>query len=185
MQAVEAKINAVLAAPLALKDAADKLQQLQDRLANLDLDLFTREVDSLYEKLLGKVRALNPQTLAQPLQRRLEELLGTLSLDAVFTPALCQQLEQSYQTLRGKINSLDPDILLIEPLDKLYEDDVLPLAGAFDVSEAVQMIIDRFDELPDELKAELGRVDTAYQDMLGAAPGASSTGGVVGVGAGG
>jgi len=42
-------------------------------------------------------------------------------------------------------------------------------------------LLDRLDSLPDELKEELQRVDTAYQDMLAAAPGSSPASASVGV----
>jgi len=35
----------------------------------------------------------------------------------------------------------------------------------------VDVIIARLDSLPDELKGELARVDTAYREMLDAEPG--------------
>ena len=102
--------------------------------------------------------------------------LDAISLDAVFTPALRQQLQQDYASLRAKIEALDPELLVIQPLDDLYTRDLLPLVEAIDVSEAVQKLIDRLNDLPDELKGELGRVDSAYQAMLAAAPSGGASG---------
>ena len=177
LQHVKQKLDDLLAVPQALSNAANELQDLQDQLANLDLQMFSREVDSLYEGLVDKLRALDPREMEQPLRRGLEQLLGQLTLDSVFTPGLRQQIEGSYATLKSKVDALDPELLVIKPLDDLYTQDVLPLVDALDVSEAVQKLIDRLDELPDELKTELGRVDTAYQEMLAAAPSGSPSGG--------
>jgi hypothetical protein len=178
LQAVKDKIDDLLAVPQALSQAAHELEQLQQQITNLDLEMFVREVDSLYEELLDKLRALDPGTMEQPLRHALETLLDDLTLDSVFTPGLRDQIEQSYATLVSKVDALDPELLVIKPLDDLYTQDVLPLVDALDVSEAVQKLIDRLDELPDELKEELGRVDEAYQDMLAAAPsGSPSSGG--------
>jgi hypothetical protein len=177
VQAVKDKIDDLLAVPQALSQAAHELEQLQQQITNLDLDMFVREVDSLYEELLDTLRALDPGAMEQPLRRALEALLDDLTLDSVFTPGLRDQIEQSYATLVGKVDALDPELLVIKPLDDLYTQDVLPLVDALDVSEAVQKLIDRLNALPDELKEELERVDEAYQDMLAAAPsGAPSSG---------
>jgi hypothetical protein len=125
----------------------------------------------LYEALLDKLRALDPKTMEQPLRRALEALLDDLTLESVFTPGLRKQIDESYATLVSKVDALDPELLVIEPMDELYAREVLPLVDALDVSEAVQKLIDRLDELPDELKQELERVDEAYREMLAAAPG--------------
>jgi hypothetical protein len=178
LQGAKGKLEALLAVPQALSEAAHELEQLQKRITDIDLDMFVREVDSLYEALLAKLRALDPSTMEQPLRRGLESLLDDLTLDAVFTPGLRNQIEESYATLVGKVDALDPELLVIKPLDDLYTRDVLPLVDALDVSEALQKLIDRLNELPDELKEELGRVDAAYQEMLAAGPsGAPSSSG--------
>ncbi len=177
LQHVKQKLDDLLAVPQALSNAANELQDLQNQLATLDLQMFSREVDGLYDGLVDKLRALDPREMEQPLRRGLEQLLGQLTLDSVFTPGLRQQIEGSYATLKSKVDALDPELLVIKPLDDLYTQDVLPLVDALDVSEAVQKLIDRLEELPDELKTELGRVDTAYQEMLAAAPSGSPSGG--------
>ena len=65
---------------------------------------------------------------------------------------------------------------MIEPLQAVYEQDVLPVAQAFDVGDALQTVLDKLGGLPDELRTELGRVDVAYQAMLAAAPSSSPAG---------
>ena len=176
IQAVRAKLDAVMAVPQALSNAAHDLAQFQAHLAGLDLGLFAREVDSLHQQLIARLRALDPRDLEAPLRKSLEKALDAISLDAVFTPALRQQLQQDYASLRAKIEALDPELLVIQPLDDLYTRDLLPLVEAIDVSEAVQKLIDRLNDLPDELKGELGRVDSAYQAMLAAAPSGGASG---------
>jgi len=104
----------------------------------------------------------------------LEQALDALSLDLVFTPGLRQQLEDTYATLVGSISGLDPELLIIRPMEETYEQDILPLAEALDVSEAIQAIIDLLNRLPEDLQMELTRVNTAYQQMLAAAPSGGS-----------
>ena len=99
--------------------------------------------------------------------------LNTLSLADVLTPGLRQGIEQAYGELLAKVEALDPELLVIEPLDTLYRQDILPLVERLDFSEPVQKLIDVMRELPDELKDELNRVDLAYQELLASDPGGS------------
>jgi hypothetical protein len=176
LQALNDKLTQLLAAPLALLQATQELEQLQQRLTNLDLDIFTREIDSLYTQLVDKLRGLNPQNMEAALRQVLEQALGAITLDLVFTPGLRQQLEETYTDLVGAIDGLDPELLIIAPMEQTYEQDILPLVDALDVSDAIQTIIDLLQRLPEDLQGELGRVDSAYQQMLAAAPSGSSGG---------
>lgn len=168
--AVSTKLNEALAVPEALSGMAHELQELTDSILGLDLELFRREIDSLYEDLLGRLRALDPRNLEQPLRDALAELLDVISLDAVVTPALRNELGALHAELVQKVDSLDPELLVIRPLDDLYREEILPVVEVIDVSEAVQVVIDRLNGLPDELKGELEKVDQAYRDMLNASP---------------
>lgn len=174
LQAINDKLTELLAAPMALLQATQELEQLQERLTNLDLDIFTREIDSLYTQLMEQLRSLDPRNMEAALRQGLEQALDALSLDLVFTPGLRQQLEETYATLVGLIDGLDPELLIIRPMEETYEQDILPLVEALDVSDAIQAIIDLLNRLPDDLKTELGRVDSSYQQMLAAAPSGSS-----------
>lgn len=170
---VQTRLDEVLSVPQALADAAAQLTSLQDAVGNIDLQMFNREVDALYEQLLEQVRALDVAVLAQQLRDAMSRTLNTLSLADVLTPGLRQGIEQAYGELLAKVEALDPELLVIEPLDTLYRQDILPLVGRLDFSEPVQKLIDVLRELPDELKDELNRVDLAYQELLASDPGGS------------
>jgi hypothetical protein len=170
---VSQKLDQVLAVPEALAELAARLDSLSERLLGFDLHVFTREVDELYSALLDHLRALDPRALGQALREGLDALLGTLSLDGVLTPALRAELATTYATLKRKLDAIDPELLVIRPLEEVYASSVLPAVEALDLSDSIQIIIDRLNGLPEELRAELGRVDTEYQAMLAAAPGGS------------
>jgi hypothetical protein len=176
LQAINTKLTELLAAPMALLQASQELEQLQERLTNLDLGIFTREIDSLYTQLVEQLRSLNPRNMEAALRQVLEQALDALSLDLVFTPGLRQQLEETYASLVGIIDGLDPELLIIAPMEQTYEQDILPLVDALDVSDAIQAIIDLLNRLPDDLQSELTRVDGSYQQLLAAAPSGSSGG---------
>ncbi len=182
LAAIQTKLEQILAVPQALANAAQELTNLKQKILGVDLDLFTREIDSLYEQLVDQVRALDPRALAEALKAHLESLLDALSLGAIITPALRNEIDEAYRALKAVIETLDPELLIIQPLEETYQEQVLPLVDVLDISDVLQVLLDRLDSLPDELKEELQRVDTAYQDMLAAAPGSSPAGASVGVG---
>ena len=182
LEAIQARLAAVLAAPQALADTAQALDALVDRITGLDLDVYVREVDALHGALVDKLRALDPATLGATLREAVEDLLDELTLGAVFTPALRAQLDAAWAQLQARVAALDPGPLVIEPLQAVYEQDLLPIAQAFDVSDALQAVLDKLDALPGELGIELDRVDVAYQAMLAAAPTSSPAGASAAVG---
>ncbi len=71
------------------------------------------------------------------------------------------------------MDTLDPQLLLVEPMQQIYEKDILPLLDVFDISETVQALVDFLLALDEKLGEQMDRVDTAYQAMLAAAPGDS------------
>ena len=171
LAAVQARIDQLLAAPQALAALGQSVQQIVERITAVDLGLFARETDAVYQQLLAQLQALDPQTLATPLREQLENTLDALSLAAVFTPALRRSLDDAHKALMQKLAGVDPEPLLIEPLEEAYKQAILPLAKTFDVGPAVDTLAAWFDALPGQLEAELDRVDTAYQELLRAAPG--------------
>ena len=182
LDAIQARLATLLAAPQALADAAAALDALVDRITGIDLDLYAREVDALHGDLLNKLRALDPAALAATLRTELDDLLDEISLGAVFTPALRAQLDAAWAQLKAKVAALDPEPLIIDPLQQVYEQDLLPVVQAFDVSDALDAVLGKLDALPDELRTELDRVDAAYRAMLAAAPTSSPAGASAAVG---
>lgn len=182
LEAIQARLAALLSAPQALADAAQALDVLVDRITGIDLDVYTREVDALHGTLLDRLRALDPATLGATLRDALADLLDEINLGAVFSPALRTQLDAAWAQLQAKVAALDPGPLVIEPLQAVYEQDLLPVVQAFDVGDALQAVLDKLDALPDELRTELDRVDVAYQAMLAAAPTSSPAGASAAVG---
>ncbi len=168
--AIDAKLDELLAAPQALADLLGSVASVRERLAALDPGLYAREIDALYVGLLDELRALDPRRLAAPLEAVRDRLLAQISLDGALPPALRGQLDALHRGLITKIGALDPDALLLAPLDDTWRASVEPLVAALDVGASVQIIIDWLRGLPPDLRAQIGRVDTAYGRLLQAAP---------------
>ena len=85
----------------------------------------------------------------------------------------CAQLDALHQELQTKVGALDPDPLLLQPLDETWRATVEPLVAALDISVSIQLVIDWVHSLPPELRVQIGRVDQAYAGLLASAPGGS------------
>ncbi|MFO1271640.1 MAG: hypothetical protein U1F50_08195 [Rubrivivax sp.] len=169
--AIDARLADLLAAPQALAGLLGDVAAVQQRIAGLDLGVYTREVDTVYAALRDELAALDPRSLQKPLEDARDRLLATLSLQTILPPALRGQLDSAYKQLVAKLGSLDPDKLLLEPLDDEYRQTVEPLVQALDISATVQLIIDWLHGLPDDLKAQIARIDGPYGELLHSAPG--------------
>lgn len=175
--AIDAKLASLLAAPQALAALLGSVTAVQQRLASLDLGIYTREVDTVFAALSDELRAIDPGRLRAPLEAARDRLLGQLSLQAILPPALRGQLDGTYDGLVAKLGSLDPDKLLLETLDEEYRQTVEPLVEALDVSATVQIVIDWLNGLPDDLRAQIARIDGPYGELLRSAPGGGGGGG--------
>ncbi|MFP5400405.1 MAG: hypothetical protein ACLGH1_00470 [Gammaproteobacteria bacterium] len=173
VDALQAKLDELLAAPQALADLLADIESLTDRIAGLDSGLYAQQVDTLYGELLAELRALDPASLRQPLEATRDRLLARISLDTVIPPALRAQLDALHQELQAKVGALDPDPLLLQPLDETWRATVEPLVAALDISASIQLVIDWVHSLPPELRVQIGRVDQAYAGLLASAPGGS------------
>jgi hypothetical protein len=182
VSAVEAKLDELLATPQALVDLLQDVAGVQERLTGLDLSIYTQEVDAIYQSLLDQVRALDPRSLAQPLEAARDAVLGQISLDTLLPPALRGELEAAHRELVTKLGALDPDALLLQPLDAEYRETVEPLVAALDIGATIDIIIKWLNDLPEDLQAQIARVDVAYGELLASAPGGSGGGGGASVG---
>ena len=174
VEAVDAKLGELLAAPQALADLLADVTGVQQRLAALDLGVYTREVDAVHTAFVDQVRALDPRGLQRPLEAARDQLLARLSLGELLPAPLRGQLASAQRQLVAKIGSLDPDRLLLEPLDAEYREAVEPLVAALDISASVQIIIDWLNRLPEDLRLQIGRIDVPYGELLRLAPGGGS-----------
>lgn len=168
--ALQQKLTAVLAAPQGLLDIYTDFQRLLTRLSQLDLGALQQDVDALYDTLIDQARALDPRQLEQALEEKFNELLDTLSLDSLITPQVRSDINSAYGQVVKIVDTLDPQLLLVEPMQEIWEQDILPLLDAFDISETVELLISFLEPLDEQLSTEMDRVDTAYQAMLAAAP---------------
>ena len=177
---LDAKVAALVTGPNALGGINDALQQLVQRLYDIDFGVVTQNLDQLYADVRGKIAALDPAQLAQALQAAFDELLGALDLDQAIPAADVAKLDADYAAVIDKLRALDPKKLVVDAVQPVFEKDVLPLLDAFDITPLLESIVDRLQALEGDLGTQLGRVNDAYTEMRGAIP--AGVGGGVGGG---
>jgi len=168
--ALEAKITVLLAAPQALLDLKNSIKKLVDDIANINLDFIQQAVDAIYDSIREKFNALNPKSLQKSLDDAFKKMLDALSFDAIVPGNALDDLDADFDAVVDKLKALDPETLLVQPLQQIFDNDIKPIIDAFDLSPALNAIVDRLKPLEDELRSEMDRVNSAYQAMLNAAP---------------
>jgi hypothetical protein len=168
--ALQTKVSSILLGPNSLTGIRDALDQLVQRLRDLNLSFLTDSLDDLFGNVRGKLEALNPAALQQTLDTAFEQMLDSLSLDLAIPPASLAQLDADYADILDKLRLLDPQKVVTEVITPVYEEKVVPLIEAFDLTPVLTTIVDKLRSLDDELRGEMDRVNTGYQAFLAAVP---------------
>ncbi len=175
---LQARLTDLLLGPDSLGGIRDALQELVQRLRDFNLDFLSDSLASLFANVRGKLEAISPAQLGQALQTAFEDMLDTLDLGLVLPPDDVAQLDSAYTSVLDKLKGLDPNTLVTEVLQPEFEETVLPLLEAFDLTPLLTAIVERLRTLDDELRQEMARVNEAYQEMLRSAPSVSVSAGV-------
>jgi hypothetical protein len=174
------RADALLTGPDSLEAIAQTLQALVDELRDFDLSFLTEALDEVADAATESLRALDPAALGVALDEAFADRLDRLDFDLLLpTPAL-DALNDSLAGVREGLAAADPDAIVVAAVQPVYEQTVLPLLEALDLTPVFTALIEYLNGLDDELKAELGRVNAAYQSFINTRAG--SSGGSVSVG---
>ncbi len=171
----------ILTGPSSLQTISDAIQDVVDTLRNVDLGFLRESLEGVFQTVRGQIEALGPKPLVLALDREFGEVIDVLSLSALLPPAELDALDAAAADLMTKLSALDPENLANETVGPAFETDVLPLVEALDVTPVFDALIEALRGLDEELKSELGRVNTAYQAMLASRPGGSGASAGVGI----
>jgi len=108
-------------------------------------------------------------------------VIDALDLDALLPPAEIAALDSAAATVATKLGSLDPAKLVTDAVGPAFEADILPLIEALDITPVFDALIETLRGLDEELKSELGRVNTSYQALLAARPAGGGASAGVGI----
>ncbi len=167
---IDSKIATLLAAPQAVINLGETVQELLDNIAGINLDFLQNSINEIFDSVREKFNDLNPAALQATLDEEFSEIIDSIGFDLIIPPDSFNDLEAAFDDLLVDLEGLNPKTLLIDPLQEVFEENIQPVIDALDVTPLLEAVVERLTPLEDELKSEMDRVNTAYQAMLAAAP---------------
>ncbi|HEY6031068.1 MAG TPA: hypothetical protein VIU44_10910, partial [Gaiellaceae bacterium] len=169
---LDGKLAQLVTGPDSLGGIKDTLEQLVQRLHAVDLGVVAQSLDALTAQVRGKLEALDPANLAAAVSAAFDEVLGALDLPQAIPVEDVQKLDDDYAAVVAKVKALDPKALVTDVVKPAYEQKVLPLLDAFDLTPLLQAIVDRLQALETDLGTQIDKVDAAFTQMRSAVPAA-------------
>jgi len=167
---VDTKVAALLMAPEAVLGLLNSVQSVIDNVSSINLDFLQNSINEIFDTTREKFNELNPAFLQKILDENFESLIDGIDFDLIIPPDSFDSLSASFDGLLVDLEALNPQTLLIDPLQEAFEENIQPFIDSLDVTPLLEAVIAKLEPLEDELKEEMGRVNTAYQEMLAAAP---------------
>jgi uncharacterized protein YjgD (DUF1641 family) len=167
---LETKLSELLLGPQSLAEIRDTLQTLVQRLREFNLGFLRDSLTHTFAQVRGKLTALDPSQLRQAIETAFGEMLNLLNIEQILPAAQIQALDDDYTEVIDKLKALDPETLVIQLIQPEFDEKIVPLLETFDVTQLFTALIDRLKSLDEELKAEMERVNQAYQKLRSAIP---------------
>src|SRR5262249_50889750 len=130
----------------------------------------------LFDKRRQKMTGVAPANLGRALAPFFKQVLDSLGGALFLPPADVAAIDSDYAKLVDTLKSLDPTNLVANVVQDEFEQDVLPLLDAIDMSDPLHRIADRLSSLGDELKTGLDAVADACEAMVSAIPSSDGEG---------
>ncbi len=162
--------NQIIAAPAALLAVGESLEQVRERLQNINLDFISESIDAIYNQVKEQVRTIDPRSLKRTLDTSFDDLVSTIDLDQIVPVEALNQTDDDIDLALEALRQLDPQVLIGEVLQPKFEEILAPFVSALDLSPALNALTERLRPLESELGAEMDRVNEAYQGFLSAVP---------------
>lgn len=170
------RVTALLNGPDSLQAISTAVQSLVDELRGFDLSVVTAGLDESLRAVSDRLAVLDPAALGSALNAEFSAALEPLSLDQLIPDGSLAALDAALANLREAVATVNPQQIVTSAVQPIYEETLLPLADAFDLTPIFGALIDYLDQLDEELRAEMARVNTAYQAFIrtrGSSAGAS------------
>ena len=170
-----ARVDALVTGPGSLSAISGAVQDVVDALRNIDLGFLGRSLDEVLLTVRDQVRAIDPTRLGDELDDAFEQALSVVSLATIIPAAEIAELDDAWQSVIDKLRALDPGDLVEDALQPIWDDTVLPLLDAFDLTPVFAALIDFLESLKGELSGGLDQVNTAYQSLIAQRPGGGAS----------
>ncbi|CAB1073575.1 hypothetical protein JY97_13515 [Alkalispirochaeta odontotermitis] len=171
------------------ENLTETFDRIQDAILGIDPVALTSEVQSLIDDITKRVDAIDLQIIEDELLGVVEEIQTII---AGLNPSpIIDQLQAEVDGVRNRLSELQPSEVLgdlsgplgtaddivaafdpagfKEPLEETF-DNIRSVIEHIDVSIVLQPIVDRLDQLRDELENGLNRTETAFNGMIAAIP---------------
>jgi DNA-binding FrmR family transcriptional regulator len=168
--ALQARLTQLLLGPNALGEIRDQIRAILERLQNFNLGFLTESLTDLFETARSDLEAIDPANLAEVIATAFNQVIDSLDLSQILPTAAIAQLDSSYSDVIDKLKTLNPANLVTKAVQPEFEEKVIPLLKTFDLTELLTTLLDRLHQLDDELKAEMTRVNEAYQKLRQSLP---------------
>jgi hypothetical protein len=164
------KLAALLLGPDSLGGIRTALGQIVAQLLDVDLEFLRTSLQQLFANVRQKLDNVSPARIGEVLDESFGQILDTITIDIILPPADVQLIDDTYENIIEKLRALDPKNIVTNVVQPMFDEKVIPLLEMFDLSPVLDKIIDKLSNMDDELKDELGRVNTSYKAMLAAVP---------------
>jgi len=155
-----------------LLGAVKALDEGLDLLRNFDLSPIVDPLrEEVYLPILGVVDAIDPEPLRAILQAVKDALESLLDLANLFDRSTLDELDHTYASAVDKLAEFSPRKLLVDTVDPVYAELLAEILPLFDLVTRLRAAVERAaQEVPPEILASLGRVETAFDALLHALP---------------
>lgn len=163
---LESQIDQIASIGETLEELRQSVNELTQALQQFDITFIAREVEEIFDAIIGKLEVINPANIAKKVGKVFEELLEILNVDVLLGAG---QLEEEFRRLIALLESNDPKALLEGKIQPEY-DKVVDFLKRFDLSVQIEVFLKNLENLRIGLKIELDLTADAYEAMLDVVP---------------
>jgi methyl-accepting chemotaxis protein len=167
---LEAKLEQLLAGPEAMGEVRDALNALAGRIRDVDVDFLVDEMREIFDAVKGKFEPISPHALAAVLTDAFDDVIRSLDVAALLPADELESVAQAYDQIVASVEQLDPTRLVVDAVQPIFDERIVPLIDAFDLTAVIDALIEGITGLRVDLEIELERVNQAYKEMLAAVP---------------
>ncbi|WP_159992269.1 hypothetical protein [Roseomonas sp. 18066] len=181
-QKLQVGIGDLVTGPASFQAIAQAVQQVVDTLRGIDLGFLREALEDTFRTVRGQIAALSPKPLGIALDHEFAAMLETISLDTILPSAEIDAIDDAYASMVAQLRALDPQKLVADLIQPVFDETILPMVEALDLTPVIDSLIASMQGLDDALRDELGKVNTAYKALWAARPSADAAGAGLAVG---
>ncbi|MEO0991315.1 MAG: hypothetical protein AAFX00_10250, partial [Pseudomonadota bacterium] len=175
-------VGNILTGPASLQSISDAMQAVVDAIRNIDLAFLRESLEGVFQAVRAEIEAAGPGPLIVTLDREFGDIIDALSLSLLLPQAEIDALDQAAANVVDKLKGFDPETVVGEAVGPAFEQDVLPLVEALDITPVFDALIEALRGLEEDLEGEMERINTAYGALLAARPGGGGGSASIGTG---